>query len=353
VRIVSGLDWIKIDNNPKNYGVDILSEPNPYGLGGYKKEVEEVFGGVITGTGAIRFRVGMKSVNPNPAQPRYGLIIIQRSGGIARFYVRQGEAADYLYRPQDPREINGVDIGRASAVKFSPYVLRDPLENTATAGIDLGPKGGDFAEYPSHVGYFFQWNRTTAYSLYDYPNGNTRTMPGAGEASWSTAREVCPPGYRQAGWYEWLHSLYWKLEALPGSTVTPGVAETMMNYTDGHYADGYYDVLASDPPPYSSGWMYPDAANSLVGVPGTHIAMRGVLMVNHYNYAAIFFPTISALNTNGTVEQMGFVKNSMTDLRIPNYPNTIHWCGVGQDHIGINCNWVSTFHAAPVRCVVE
>ena len=362
VRIVSGLDWIKIDNNAKNYGADILSEPNPYGLGGYKKEVEEVVGGVINGDGDIRFRVGMKSANPNPLQPRYGLIIITRSGGVARFYVRQGEAADYLYRPTDPREVgNGPDLGRASTVKFSPYTLSDATRNTAIAGYNVGNQGGSFEDYPSKIGYFYQWNRTTAYSLTIYPSASGhRDIPNVGESAWSNSREVCPPGYRQAGMTEWVQSLYWKVDAVPGSTVDPSSSETMLNYADGHYADGYYDIMAADPPVYSSSWMYTGAENSIVGSPGVNMAMRGVLMINHYNYAAIFFPTISALNSNtssstvsgGEVDQVGFVKIPMTDLRVAGYPNTVHWCGVGQDHIGINCNYVRVQHASPVRCVV-
>jgi len=366
VRIVSGLDWIKIDANPKNWGDDILSEPNPYGLGGFKKEVEEVHGGFITGSGNITFRVGMKSVNPNPAQPRYGLILITRSGGVAWFYVRQGEAADFLYRPTDPRVVGGVTLSRAGAQKWSPYGISDPGQYTTAlaAGRDVLPRGGVFADYPSQIGYFFQWNRTIAYQY----KVATSPNPFALATTFDPLNEVCPPGYRQAPLTEWIQSLYWRIGNV--LSIVGGEAGTELNYLDGHYADGFYDhvihsVANIEPvPTYSS---YSVAEQSMVatgtpsvgaGVSGPFMAMRGVLMVNHYNYAAVFFPTISALTTTGTLTQIGITRIAMSDRQVSlASPNTAHWGGFatgagGAGHIGVNCSSASNM-ATPVRCVAE
>ena len=344
VRIISGLDWIKIDANPKNYGIDILSEPHPGGVPGYKKEVEEVFGGVITGTGNITFRVGMKSNNPNPAQPRYGLIIIQRSGGVAWFYVRQGEADDYLYRPTDPRVVGGVTLNRNQAAKFSPFSVWDSQYGS---GRDLGYQGGAFTHYPTQFGYFFQWNRTTGYRF----GGGVYIPSGSGEASFNYNREVCPPGYRQGKLDEWLETLYWRaVLATSGSDigkVAPGDLEGRLNFLEGCYADGFYDALAPDPAPPASD------ASAILGTLHEQ-AFRGILMVNHYNYGAIFFPTISCIAAgSASLAQIGYSRNFMADLRTLNNvtePNTAHW---SNNHIGTNCyNSTPTNVATPVRCIL-
>ena len=353
VRIVNGLEWIKIDNRPRDDGADILSEPNPGGVGGYKKEVEEVFGGVITGTGDIRFRVGLKSANPHPAQPRYGLIVITRTGGIAWFYVRQGEAADYLYRSTDPRVVGGTDLGRSSVVKFSPFSMTDPQSNANAAGRSVGYRGARPVAYPTQFGYFFQWNRMVAYRL-----GAGTVASGAGETAYSAAREICPVGYRQGTFAEWIHTLYWKSDATPGAgdqNINPTQGDALLNYLEGCYADGFYDALVGNLP----NQLPPPTSNDATAILGTahEQAFRGVLMVNHYNYAGIFFPTISGMNAGGsTYTQIGFSRNFMADLRVApssraGEPNTAHW---GNSHIGINC-YTSTLtsYATPVRCVVE
>jgi hypothetical protein len=325
VRVIAGIAWIKIDGNNK---------------GAYKGEVQETSGGVLSGTGNIKFRVGMKGTLPAGAAPRYGLISVQKKDGTASFYVRQGEEADYLYRPEDPRQGK-----RARAMKFAPFALNDPQENTLKTGRELGHRGGVFADYPSRIGYFFQWNRTKAFLLGVAANKDYMDYSIPGE--WNTGREACPPGYRQADMAEWVHSLYWdvKVPSLD-SLVNPNYA-ALGNYAYGRYADGFYDQHAPDP--------VDDDKSDLVGS-GPEMARKGILMVNPYNYASIFFPGAGAMVRDGngktpnSVVQEKFCMNWVTERKNNIHVHVTHW-DVG--HVGISCTTLMPEWAVPVRCVKE
>lgn len=347
VRIITGLDWIKIDGKDK--GAD-------------GRVVEDTFGGVVKGTGNIKFRVGMKSTLAPGAAPRYGLITIVRSGGIAMFFVRQGEEADYLYRPEDSRT-SGPVTGRAGAKKVSPYNVVAEQYYTGGGTVtnhDIGAVNkGRFTDYPTKVGSYFQVNKTTSY----IPMANTTVaLPTAGfSATWNHALEVCPPGYKHPTDPELIQSVY---RDRPYNSAANQDEASTDNFVWGRYADGYFDQVSTVDGTEEIGTGY-------------NRATFGVLMVNHYNMASIFFPSTSVFSR--AVAASGTALNSIS-LQTGTYYNgycfyhtsTIrstsapydnwhtHWCGSADSdpksgHIGMSCtpiNYSSTaYRAAPVRCV--
>ena len=340
-RIISGLDWIKIDTNPK---------------GSFGGEVQETPGGVISGSGDLRFRVGMKSTLPPGAPPRYGLIVLSRgdvpgeSEGSAWFFVRQGEEADYLFRPEDPRT-----GGRPDARKMANFYLRDPLDryeakDNVNGGLDLGTNGGAFTTHPSKIGYFFQRSRTVAYLR----GVQTSNLPNNNEPYWNN--EVCPPGYRHPTWSEFIMSVYGNV-AVPEAdgSVSPSGTEVRRNFIFGRYADGYYDQLAPDPVTYETSWLgeIPNVANG------------GILMVNYYNYASIFFPAAGHMTYNGVTSIPTISSGASMDyftlgsgepqvlIMIPTIGSNMgrqntHWY---TGHIGMACTALPASVAAAVKCV--
>ena len=372
-RIVVGLDWIKIDKNPKGYN------------GG---EVIETFGGVVSGETpaggdrAIRFRVGMKSTLPPGAPPRYGLIVLSRgnsagsAAGAAWFFVRQGEQDDYLFRPADPRTNQPTD--RATyARKFSPYYLRDPLERTGDMGYDLGQHGAVFTTHPTKLGYFFQRSRTVAYLRRD-PAGlinnvgiqTNNTLPSAGESLYDPSREICPPGYRHPDMGELALSLYRNVAWTGGLTISATDAETLRNFAWGCYADGYYDQIAPDPV---------TATTEFLGTP-PNVANRGMLMVNPYDYTSLFFAQTGTMIrgyenqphsyflTSSTYSNAQYyagqaISGGFPSLGVSVYTPTVmiptsastsdantHWV---TGHIGVSCTKIAAATATQIRCILE
>ena len=363
-RIVSGLDWIKIDTNPKGHnGGDVIETP----------------GGVVSGTtpvngNMIRFRVGLKSTLPHEAPPRYGLIVISRGNspgsatGAAFFFVRQGEEPDYLYRPTDPHPNN-----RNFDVKFSPYNL--VVQNGTTVGnggVNVGARGGQFTDYPTKVGDFYQRNNTIAYR-----RGIQSSNLPSGQSSWSDTREVCPPGYRTPLYGNWIHSLYSRLAYTSGTNQIQGGTDTELvrGFLWGFYADGYFDQIAPDPMPADINTSTVFQGSNTSTAAG--IAAKGILMVNFYNYGSIFFPQGGTM-TNTAPTGIGqsypinnvlveYPTNPSVDLVIPSlyrgqsgqtamYPSRDNTTGVSTHwvagHVGMACTNIANTSGSTVRCVV-
>ena len=335
-RIFKGLDWIKIDDNDKNYGEDIKdSQEGTTPSGGYYKDVVETWGGVLEGDGYIKFRVGMKSKNTT-GKPRYGLIIITRTGGVSYFFVRQGEDDDYLYRAEDTPKPTAGTRAAANIVKFSPYNLIDPQEDTSGSGRNLGKNGGWFTKYPSQIGYYFKWNSTQGFLMGSASNTSTGTTA----SSWSDSREVCPQYYRHPTYLEYCNSIYWNVAN--DTYVSPSGTYVTDNREWGAYADGWYDQLVTSP-------LSSSATAPLLEVgSGIGRAQKGVLMVSHYNYASIFFPAGGTMTSDGS-----YTVNSLNTFEYALYPTTYskdvntHWYN---SHIGMSCTKINTY-ASPVRCV--
>ncbi|MDR0544341.1 MAG: hypothetical protein LBG30_03215 [Odoribacteraceae bacterium] len=327
VRVISGISWIKIDGHDKH---------------DFNGEVQEVSGGELPGYGNIKFRVGMKSTLPPDAPPRYGLITIQRGGSrLSLFFVRQGENADYIYRPEDPRDQGP----RTAAMRVAPYNLKDPQENQEWEGSSLGMNGGVFTEYPTQIGYYFPWNETTA-RLLKTARGWEALPVSSVRDYWLADNEVCPPGYRHATTEEWVHSTYWNVETpAPEKALNPGGA-ALGNFVYGRYADGYYDQHAPDPV---------QSGTNEVG-PQKTVARRGILMINHYNYASVFFPAAGAMERTWKSSVCGNAQADycmywLKDICRDKHPYITHW---NNQHVGIGCTLLNpTNFCAPVRCVKE
>lgn len=327
VRIVSGMDWIKIDRNPK---------------GSFGGEVQEVFGGVIEsiGTENIGFRVGMKSVLPpeRNGKPRYGLILIERggsTGGMALFFVRQGEEPDYVYDGNDPHSLYP---GRPLAKKVSPFNITDPGKNRAMSGTNIGAGGNTdkFTDYPTKIGYYFQWNRTNAYPL---PEGTESvTFQSGAASSWIATNDVCPQGYRHWSDGELNQSVYLN------KNVSDSGRDVTANYAWGRYADGYFDQYAPDPVSHTT----TKVSNGVIA----EMAAYGIIMYNDYNNAHVFFPTGGRIYSTNRIDQdeYGMYWTST------NGRNT-HWAGMisgyPNGHVGISCTTLGNGNGGLVRCVKD
>jgi hypothetical protein len=157
-------------------------------------------------------------------------------------------------------------------------------------------------------------------------------------------------------------SCYQNVPVPNNTSVSPTGAEVLRNFVYGRYADGYYDQLA--------GWPTSSSTDAL-GTP-PNVAMRGILMVNHYNYGSIFFPApgIMLQNTPGSVGNSTYAMYhtssfwASSNLRIHN----THWVGGTSPHVGMSCTQIhgtaqtggngsgtnsSVPHAGPVRCIKQ
>lgn len=328
VRILSGLDWIKIDKNPKGYN------------GG---EVVETWGGVIKGNTVsgqdelISFRIGLKStLTSSSSQPRYGLIGITRgtgtNKGTALFFVRQGESADYLYGPNDPRPGGP----RTEAIKFSPFNLTDPQGRFAAGGVNLGKNGGEFVDFPSKTGYFFKWNDVIAYYPDNSITGTNVSSTYQTATTWNTNLEPCPSGYFTPTDPQFVHSFF--LDRNPNNSGAGSAAGT--TFVWGRIADGYYDRLSTN-----SGDRY-------VGT-GPNRATEGLLMYSNYTYASVFFPM--AGYRNGSTFSNDYIQWTQTSSsRSTTQMWHTHNYGNGATgHLGMSCTARYKYDGLSVRCVKQ
>lgn len=288
---------------------------------------------IVSGTGNIYFRVGMKSAT---ASNRYSKITINCSGGPKTIWVRQGEDADYLMRPEDAYE-NDPGVGsegnwRPAAAKFSPYNLTSPYE-PEPSGTQVDVNGGEFTQYPTQAGVLWQWANTIkpryAYHPVNPASGNVPTWDSNYPSTyWNTlgaTYETCPAGYRRPNdgptdgkvddngsalnnattGYTFSYQLansemrqslylnpdtglnYYYSEAQAGNTVW------------GYYADGFFDrrVISSS---------VTNFANTAVSSTGADVAYIGRLLYNKNNNASLFFPAPANRDLNtGSLNDTG------------------------------------------------
>lgn len=354
-RIISGHDWIKIDGESRPTVPDADTE------------VEETFGGAVTGKGNIIFRVGMKSTLPSPtSNPRYGLISITRTvggeTGVALFFVRQGEKADYLYLPTDKRDAYNKnksrhETGREYASKFAVFNMTDPNGRFDASGVLLPKKGGGFVDYPSKTGYYFKWNDLKAYypdnSISGTDIGNTNTSSYWANTDFNDDREICPPGYHTPTDPEWVHSYFLNRVTANFDTFSGTEGADGTTFVWGRLADGYFDKYAG----------YGDRE---VGT-GPDRATEGLLMYNDFNNASVFFPTATRRTTGSSIEGgtnkiawyfTASPKGSNSDgNRYKNNTNVAwgtHSYGTGATgHLGMSCTPLYKYNAASIRCVSD
>ena len=281
----------------------------------------------LTGSGIVYFRVGLKSMLAQAdTSPRYGLIEVTTNNGVKKIYVRQGEEADYIMRPEDTNPANG-DSQRTYAAKFSPFNLTDPTKWTGGNDISLHNamplnessfNNDKFTEYPSQAGYFFHWNLGDGgfNKAFNPVNavGNIMGWNSIGvRISWNIRQEPCPQGYYHPNDNklspansEMRQSLYLNPNSdAYGPEHPTGVA--IDNSEWGFYADGFYDrlpVVTSTNGNDSTTVSY--NAGSLSSIENTSVGYSGLLIYNPATNASIFLPAAGTRNSvTGALEFSG------------------------------------------------
>lgn len=155
-----------------------------------------------TAADGIYFRIGLqKKHTPTASYPaRYAVILLMYTyknpdNGVTKYkqqriFIRQGEEADYVYRPSESYSSSYGPTGtltgtRTRAVKWSPYNLTDPARNTnydfanRSEGNGIVPhKRAEFTRYPSQGGYYFSFLHRYAYCPTVYQVANPGIWPG-------------------------------------------------------------------------------------------------------------------------------------------------------------------------------
>ncbi len=264
----------------------------------------------VSGSGALYLRVGLtgKLASASSA-PRYARIRLTGDGGTRFFYVRQGEAADYVMRPQDPGkdgETWGTPSPRPKAARFSPYNLTDPGKNPGR--VDRGTRGYAFTQYPSQAGYNFLWNGTAAYP----PQTAVTPAPVAEPFRFWTAApqwETCPQGYHRPD--DGSTSAYVDLTPSAKVIVNSTLRQSLWlnppqntgmhsgntntdNIVYGYYADGFFDRHRIHS--WSGSFYTVNQAGS-----GADLAFMGSLAYNPLSFASLFLPMANGLNADGSV----------------------------------------------------
>ena len=264
----------------------------------------------LSGNGIIYFRVGLTSTLTHiGAPPRYGVIEVATNEGVQKIYVRQGEEADYVMRPDDPNPANA-NNRRPYAVQFSPFNLADPQRGagggsfTSHNDILLSNifNSRTFTDYPTQAGYFYQWNAGAGNAMKAFHPVNTIQAISAWETgvkgSWDRTREPCPPGYRHPNdslqsplTSEIRQSFY----ATPNSeTYGPSHPAniTLENAVWGFYGDGFFDRLAVGTSPNAVDQTTVSFNPSNLSAPSnTNIAYAGLLIYNPATAASLFLPS--------------------------------------------------------------
>lgn len=314
VRVLSG-DFIKLSNEgSKDPGVG----RDFYGIGdnttifGDAVEKYPVEGNHIlidnpAGSKEIYFRVGLKSTIAANAT-RYGILGLFVNDDITNdkvtryIFVRQGEAADYLMRPEDPvneepssESKNVIMTSRPLAVKISPFNLTDKRNPDEIASNLTGTRG-EFADYPSQAGYLYQPLSNKGW--WADPNEKPTIAEGDGHignvivpVEWDQKYESCPQGYhRPMGDTNNVGYAGGKVEESPmrqSFWLYPkngGISNTQ-NSIIGYIADGFYDRQPMWHNPETDGIKQPTAVNHK-----SKIAYMGVLTFNPRTLASIFMP---------------------------------------------------------------
>ena len=316
--VTQGADFIRLNGEATkdaNWGTSSAALGNDAGFDtGYPVTGTAT---TLSGNGIIYFRIGMTSSLAHiGAQPRYGVIEVTTDEGVRHIYVRQGEEADYVMRPDDTNPSNNNDR-RPYAAKFSPYNLTDPQRGTGGGSVashnDISFSNVfnslKFTDYPTQAGYFYQWNTGAGNDRKAFNPVNTlQAISGwetASKSSWERKLEPCPPGYRHpndslqsALTSEIRQSLY----AIPnGDTFGPShpADVTLQNSIWGYYADGFFDRLpvGTSPNGVDSTTVSYNPSN-LSAPSNASVAYAGLLIYNPTTAASLFLPTSGLRESN-------------------------------------------------------
>lgn len=317
--------------------------------------------GTTDAEGYINFRIGLKdpytASKTSPARYAVAVIKYTPTNGTPiyqKLFLRQGEGADYLMRPQDGSDNNTVS-SRPLAAPYSPYNLTaaayrsDASPQSSDTGVEVGAGSGAFTEYPTQAGAFWYFSPKSGTSQVDIsgapyiyamspttPNnsGGDNTSKPTGFTHYYDAKywgentsltnysgqklaelyEACPPGYRrptdgsdtnmattsptpansEMGQSVWLNPT--------SGTTNITAASGNLNAAWGYYADGFFDrrTLATQPA-FSNAQS--DAAVD-IGTPT--VAYRGMLFYNPATSGSIFFPAPGYRATDGSLNNTGY-----------------------------------------------
>lgn len=342
-RVTSGSDFITLSTTPSfdpGIGTNNPGDPELFPVTGNQYKNED--GTSVKGKGRIYFRVGTKGTNTG--MPRYGTIAIdsQQDGWWIRnmiVYVRQGEEADYIWRPGDAIPDGPISgESRSAARKFSPYNLTAPaLKNGSNATHQqVGINGAVFVDYPSQTGAYFQWgflkespafedsvrlafHPTATVNLNTWPLRNFATSPTWNPPTgyaYKTECEVCPNGYyRPSDGYTDQKAFNGPYPSIEGSPDPPGDYSQQIVHSTfrvsllqvpqagngtstyppsrelpgtllGYYADGFFDRRPID------------ISLKAVSTNNANIAFIGVLYYNLSTNASMFLPSSGRRNNN-------------------------------------------------------
>lgn len=261
----------------------------------------------ISGDGSqLVFRIGLTSTI-NEQDHRYGLVLVnvynrETLVHTYRILTRQGEAPDYLFRPEDKGSGTFGEGGskpRPLAAKFSPYNLTDPQlgigDGSSFISSDdklwkhsLMPldyyegnefNGDKFTKYPSQAGYFFLWcvnteipeNLEYMRAIHPVNNLGFTQLSKMGEIPSNISKkdwgeiplvfdpksDPCPKGYRMPNVGN-IHTGTWSTTTIGESEIIQSLlyapydplknnstGEDMSKFTLwGYYADGFFDRLS-------------------------------------------------------------------------------------------------------------
>ena len=280
----------------------------------------------------IYFRIGLKSTLPNPnGPPRYGMILLTYNNNtkLHRIWIRQGEAADYVFSNNDPISVSGVS-SRTLARRFSPYNLTADKLNAVVDKRGTGSNGnpGKPTAYPSQAGAFFLWGNSSAsaarWGYNPHPQASINWYGGYSQSYWSAIsqdHETCPPGYRrpndglihaaETGQTN-IGSHIARSEMRQSLLLQPKTgfneANDHQNATWGYYADGFFDRRAMTEvdqyehfPKRPATVAYNTDQTAHVG----QLFFNPIESSNHYA-ASVFFPAVGFRNpSSGALQNYG------------------------------------------------
>ncbi|MCC8019230.1 MAG: hypothetical protein LIO85_05600 [Rikenellaceae bacterium] len=321
----------------------------------------------VSGTGNIYFRIGLTGENPDPSAPRYAKVVVN---GTHEIFIRQGEAADYLMRPDD--NATALSGNRPLAAKYSPYNLtsREFIEGTKTGGTTIanhtlftGIRQGVFTEYPTQAGAYFQHMDQGGNYAY-HPNNPEGSMQISGWSSvtdfttywntWESSRETCPPGYRRLT--DGVTDAVVGSPAIAASEqrqslwLNPqtGTTSDTDNSRWGYYADGFFDRRTIET---STAYTAFDNSAVCIETNDYRAAYVGRLFFNPDTNASLFFPACgnrhyssSQIYSSGDI---GYYWTSSTNSTEYGWGLLVNQTDAYQNNAARRSNGIS------IRCVVD
>ena len=339
--VLAGESWIRLDkelsmdntvwtpSGPVMSGNDMGFDAQYPVLG----SATSVFGTVSDSSPNDRlyFRIGLKNAyTPTTIAPaRYGLVLLVANGGSVRqrIWIRQGEGADYIMRPEDEISSGGFygsgPNARPLAVKFSPYNLMAPAmgytdpTNVIMVGNPhqgLAHRGGEFTSYPSQAGYMFLWNYNRQAFAPHAPATISNWISLPFTNFWTASdTETCPDNYRRVE--DGDITTHQPAGNVAGSEIRQslwsnplsGATDATQNSIFGYYADGFFDRrMIVNGPGTSPG------ANSSVSASTRDVAYNGRLFYNTATFASLFFPAAGNRNDVGQLLNAGSIGSYWT-----------------------------------------